>query len=68
VSQFTQQSTGGTLTFGFPVGNGFTRAFTNYSYEQVRVTRSTRRSPIRWCSRETRTCAIRLLIGAGGNV
>jgi outer membrane protein insertion porin family len=38
VSQFTQQSTGGTLTFGFPVGNGFTRAFTNYSYEQVRVT------------------------------
>ena len=38
VSQFTQQSTGGTLTFGFPVGNGFTRAFTNYSYERVRVT------------------------------
>jgi outer membrane protein insertion porin family len=38
VSQFTQQSTGGTLTFGFPVGNGFTRAFTNYSYEKVRVT------------------------------
>ena len=28
VSQFTQQTTGGTLTFGFPVGNGFTRAFT----------------------------------------
>jgi len=38
VSQYTQQSTGGTLTFGFPVGNGFTRAFTNYSYERVRVT------------------------------
>jgi len=38
VSQFTQQSTGGTLTMGFPVGNGFTRAFTNYSYERVRVT------------------------------
>ncbi|MEQ1910793.1 MAG: BamA/TamA family outer membrane protein [Vicinamibacterales bacterium] len=38
VSQFTQQTTGGTLTFGFPVGNGFTRAFTNYSYERVRVT------------------------------
>jgi len=38
VSQFTQQSTGGTLTFGFPVGNGFTRAFTNYSFERVRVT------------------------------
>ncbi len=38
VSQYTQQSTGGTLTFGFPVGNGFTRGFTNYSYERVRVT------------------------------
>ena len=38
VSQFTQQTTGGTLTFGFPVGNGFTRAFANYSYERVRVT------------------------------
>ena len=38
VSQFTQQSTGGTLTMGFPLGNGFTRAFTNYSYERVRVT------------------------------
>jgi outer membrane protein insertion porin family len=38
VSQFTQQSTGGTLTFGFPLGNGFTRAFTNYSYERVHVT------------------------------
>jgi outer membrane protein insertion porin family len=38
VSQFTQQSTGGSLTFGFPVGNGFTRMFTNYSYERVRVT------------------------------
>ncbi len=30
--------TGGSLTFGFPVGNGFTRMFTNYSYEKVRVT------------------------------
>ena len=38
VGQFTQKSTGGTLTFGFPVGNGFTRMFTNYSYERVRVT------------------------------
>ncbi len=38
VSQFTQQTTGGTLTFGFPVGNGFTRSFANYSYERVRVT------------------------------
>ncbi|MGC4080703.1 MAG: BamA/TamA family outer membrane protein [Vicinamibacterales bacterium] len=38
VSQFTQRSTGGSLTFGFPVGNGFTRAFLNYSYQRVRVT------------------------------
>ncbi|MBS1818711.1 MAG: outer membrane protein assembly factor BamA [Acidobacteria bacterium] len=38
VSQFTQRTTGGTLTFGFPVGRGFTRAFTNYSYQRVRVT------------------------------
>lgn len=38
ISQFTQQSTGGVLTFGFPVGRGFARMFTNYSYERVRVT------------------------------
>ena len=37
IGQFTQRSTGGTLTFGFPLG-GFTRMFTNYSYEAVRVT------------------------------
>jgi outer membrane protein insertion porin family len=38
INQFTQQSTGGALTFGYPLGRGFTRMFTNYSYEQVRVT------------------------------
>ena len=38
VGQFTQKSTGGVLTFGFPLGNGFTRMFANYSYERVRVT------------------------------
>ncbi|MGE3955319.1 MAG: outer membrane protein assembly factor BamA [Vicinamibacterales bacterium] len=38
VSQFTQRSTGGSLTFGFPVGRGFTRSFVNYSYQKVRVT------------------------------
>jgi outer membrane protein insertion porin family len=37
VGQFTQKTTGGVLTFGLPVGNGFTRMFTNYSYERVRV-------------------------------
>ncbi len=37
IGQFTQESAGGTLTFGFPVGTGFTRMFTNYSYQRVRV-------------------------------
>ena len=37
IGQFTQQSIGGVLTFGFPIGNGFTRMFANYSYEQTRV-------------------------------
>jgi outer membrane protein insertion porin family len=37
ISQFTQNTQGGALTFGFPLGRGFTRMFTNYSYEQVRV-------------------------------
>jgi outer membrane protein insertion porin family len=36
--QFTQRSIGGSLTAGWPLGNGFTRMFTNYSYERVRVT------------------------------
>jgi outer membrane protein insertion porin family len=38
IGQFTQKSAGGVLTFGFPLGNGFTRMFTNYSYQRVRVT------------------------------
>jgi outer membrane protein insertion porin family len=37
VGQFTQESTGGVITFGYPLAP-FTRLFTNYSYEQVRVT------------------------------
>ena len=37
IGQFTQESKGGVLSFGFPLA-GFTRLFTNYSYEQVRVT------------------------------
>lgn len=36
ISQFTQASKGGNLTFGWQVAN-FTRAFINYSYEQVSV-------------------------------
>ena len=38
IGQFTQKSSGAVLTVGFPLGNGFTRMFTNYSYERVRVT------------------------------
>ncbi len=38
ISQFTQQSTGGVLTMGFPIGRGFTRMFVNYNYQRVRVT------------------------------
>jgi outer membrane protein insertion porin family len=37
IGQFTQKSTGLVLTTGFPLGTGFTRMFTNYSYERVRV-------------------------------
>ena len=36
ISQFTQQSTGGNLVFGFPLAD-FTRMFLSYSYEQVKV-------------------------------
>ncbi len=38
ISQFTQKSVGGVLTLGFPLGRGYTRMFTNYSYQRVRVT------------------------------
>ncbi|OLD47274.1 MAG: hypothetical protein AUI48_04430 [Chloroflexi bacterium 13_1_40CM_2_68_14] len=38
IGQFTQKTRGGVLTFGFPLGTGFTRMFTNYSFERVGVT------------------------------
>src|SRR5262249_13848633 len=38
IGQFTQRSAGAVGSFGFPIGRGFTRMFTNYSYERVRVT------------------------------
>jgi len=38
INQFTQKSVGSSLTFGYPLGRGFTRMFTNYSYQRVRVT------------------------------
>ncbi len=36
IGYYTQKSTGGNTTFGFPVGN-FSRMYTNYSYERVGV-------------------------------
>ena len=38
IGQFTQESTGAVLSLGAPIGRGFTRMFTSYSYERVRVT------------------------------
>jgi outer membrane protein insertion porin family len=38
IGQFTQKSAGAVATMGVPIGRGFTRLFTNYSYERVRVT------------------------------
>jgi outer membrane protein insertion porin family len=37
IGQFTQKSAGAVLTFGFPL-SAWTRMFTNYSYQRVRVT------------------------------
>ena len=37
INQFTQASTGGNLTIGFPVGRGFSRMFINYSFEHSKV-------------------------------
>ena len=36
IGYYTQKSTGGNLTFGFPVAD-FSRMFMNYAYEQVRM-------------------------------
>ena len=36
IGYYTQKSTGGNLTFGFPVAD-FSRMFVNYAYEQVRM-------------------------------
>ncbi len=66
VSQFTQKSTGGVLTFGFPLGNGFTRMFANYSYEQVRVTELSEAFLDTALLRRNPFLADSLLIGVGG--
>ena len=38
ISQYTQRSSGAVVTMGFPIGRGFLRMFTNYSFQRVRVT------------------------------
>src|SRR6185436_9818396 len=38
IGQFTQRTSGGVVTMGLPLGRGFTRFYTNYSYERVKVT------------------------------
>ena len=38
VGQYTQRSSGTVLTMGLPFGRGFTRFYTNYSYERVAIT------------------------------
>jgi outer membrane protein insertion porin family len=66
LNQFTQQSTGGTLTSGYPIGRGFTRMFVNYSYQRVRVTNIN----VAYTNPQTLArnpfLADSLLIGAGG--
>src|SRR5262245_13178290 len=38
IGQFTQKSAGAVFSIGLPIGRGFWRQFTNYSYQRVRVT------------------------------
>jgi outer membrane protein insertion porin family len=66
INQFTQQSIGGALTFGFPLGRGFTRMFTNYRYEKVRVTEinDAYRDPL--LLQRNPFLSDSLLLGAGG--
>ena len=66
INQFTQQSVGGALTFGFPLGRGFTRMFTNYRYERVRVTEinDAYRDPL--LLQRNPFLSDSLLLGAGG--
>ena len=35
--QYTQETTGSNLVFGLPLGNGYTRLYMGYSYQQIKV-------------------------------
>ena len=65
VGQFTQRTAGGVLTFGYPLG-GFTRMFTNYSYQRVRVTEISANYTDPAVLARNPFLADSLLIGAGG--
>jgi outer membrane protein insertion porin family len=66
IGAFTQQSTGFVLTGGFPLGNGFTRMFVNYSYERAKVSEisSTYTDPV--VLQQNPFLADSLLIGSNG--
>jgi outer membrane protein insertion porin family len=66
IGAFTQQSTGMTLTGGFPVGSGFTRAFLNYSYERVKVTEISQAYTDPLVLQQNPFLADSLLIGSNG--
>ncbi len=66
VNAYTQESTGGVLSLGFPIGNGFTRMFTNYSYERVQVTEISAVYTDPLVLARNPYLADSLLIGAGG--
>ena len=65
IDQFTQESTGGNLSTGFPLAN-FSRMFFTYSYEQVRVTELNPFYYTQGIAAQNPFLADSLLLGAGG--
>ena len=65
INQFTQNTTGGTVTFGLPLGN-FTRMFTNYSYQHVTVSQLSTAYTDPTVLRRNPFLQDSLLIGQGG--
>jgi outer membrane protein insertion porin family len=65
INQFTQKTTGGTVTFGVPLGN-FTRMFANYSYQHVTVSELAQAYTDPTVLRRNPFLQDSLLIGQGG--
>jgi outer membrane protein insertion porin family len=65
IDQFTQESTGGNLSTGFPLAN-FSRMFFTYSYERVRVTELNPFYYTQGIAAQNPFLADSLLLGAGG--